>query len=633
VWALATLFGAVAFAWRYLSFEEYGNDHFVHLSQAHQMLHGLLPVRDFVERGIPLMTAVSAAAQATWGEGLRAEVLLVCGAYALAAGLVFAVAAAVSGSRWIALLAALAPVVIFPIGYSYPKLLLYAAMLALALRHARAPGAARPWELGVLVAVGFLFRHDHGVLLLAAAAVLLAVCHGARRAGALAFGRVAVIAFVLVSPFLVWVQLYQGLGSYVAQALAFAQRESERSDGWWIPPPFTLDRDRPLWSSLVARPVVRVQWRGELAPDGVVRAEQRHGLTRVSEAGQDGWHYELRWWGSGALDALLRDPDVAAVEGIDRARLSLTVPHPVGVRAALSHLPVAGYGMRLRDNGVGVWFYLIWALPIAGMLVLWRQGGAIDPPTRAVVIVAIVLQLAMNVAMIRDPLPTRIRDVLAPAAVLMAWLAGRSLARFGSAGRAPRTIGRVAVSAALLCLVALSGAVGEASERIETMRIAEGIDGVRARLRELRRVVLPPRARFGALDAEHQPIVRYLQRCTRPQARILTMTFAPELFFYTDRLFAGGQVAVIPGYFATDADQRLMVSRLMREEVPIVVLDSETTSGLAQDYARVMGWLRPRYREAGRFRAGSDRELIVLADATRPETGRFDDTDLPCFAP
>ena len=111
------------------------------------------------------------------------------------------------------------------------------------------------------------------------------------------------------------------------------------------------------------------------------------------------------------------------------------------------------------------------------------------------------------------------------------------------------------------------------------------------------------------------------------------MTFAPELFFYTGRLFAAGQVSVASGYFDTDADQRLMVSRLMQEDVPMVVFDSESRDDLAEGYPQVMAWVRPRYREAGRFRAGSDREFIVLADAARPVPGRFADTDLPCFVP
>jgi hypothetical protein len=41
------------FGYRYLSFVEFSNDHFVHLSMAQQITQGALPVRDFVERGCP----------------------------------------------------------------------------------------------------------------------------------------------------------------------------------------------------------------------------------------------------------------------------------------------------------------------------------------------------------------------------------------------------------------------------------------------------------------------------------------------------------------------------------------------------------------------------------------------------
>ena len=50
-------------AFRYLSFADFSNDHFVHLSVAQQITMGALPVRDFVERGLPLMPLISAAGQ------------------------------------------------------------------------------------------------------------------------------------------------------------------------------------------------------------------------------------------------------------------------------------------------------------------------------------------------------------------------------------------------------------------------------------------------------------------------------------------------------------------------------------------------------------------------------------------
>ena len=45
-WALALVLALGTFAFRYLSFREFGNDHFVHLAQAQQITWGLLPGTD-----------------------------------------------------------------------------------------------------------------------------------------------------------------------------------------------------------------------------------------------------------------------------------------------------------------------------------------------------------------------------------------------------------------------------------------------------------------------------------------------------------------------------------------------------------------------------------------------------------
>ena len=63
-WVLAC--GAVAsacaaYAFRWLAAGQLTNDHFVNVARAHQMLRGELPVRDFVDPGLPLMYAVSAS--------------------------------------------------------------------------------------------------------------------------------------------------------------------------------------------------------------------------------------------------------------------------------------------------------------------------------------------------------------------------------------------------------------------------------------------------------------------------------------------------------------------------------------------------------------------------------------------
>jgi hypothetical protein len=51
----------IAAAFRWLTLTEFLNDHFDHVALAQQLRLGSMPVRDFVDEGMPLMYVVSAA--------------------------------------------------------------------------------------------------------------------------------------------------------------------------------------------------------------------------------------------------------------------------------------------------------------------------------------------------------------------------------------------------------------------------------------------------------------------------------------------------------------------------------------------------------------------------------------------
>ena len=165
---------AFTFAYRYLSFDQFSNDHFVHLARAQQMLMGEWPVRDFVETGFPLMSALSALAQATFGPGLHTELLFICLVYAVSAALLATVAIRLTGSITLGLVAAAPGVLAYPLGYSYPKYLPYAMVFIAFFAYVTRPSRGRLVLTAAAVACAFLLRHDHGVILGGAVGVALA---------------------------------------------------------------------------------------------------------------------------------------------------------------------------------------------------------------------------------------------------------------------------------------------------------------------------------------------------------------------------------------------------------------------------------------------------------------------------
>ncbi len=224
----AVLAAGVTVLWRLLTFTGFNNDHYVHLSRAYQMRLGEWPVRDFVDPGLPLMYAVSAAFRWVGGPALGVEWILVASAFALAAAGTVIVAGRLSGSVTVALFVATLEVLSNPRSFSYPKLLLYAWAALLLLGVAARPSVARLAGMAVATAIAFLYRHDHGLYIGigACATILLAsVADGwpvvVRRVMGFAGG----VALAL-APWALFVAVNGGLVPYFQSALEFSRTEA-----------------------------------------------------------------------------------------------------------------------------------------------------------------------------------------------------------------------------------------------------------------------------------------------------------------------------------------------------------------------------------------------------------------------
>lgn len=233
--ALAALFVFTAL-FRFLVLSSgFPNDHFLHLASAQQLLFGEWPTRDFLDPGLPLMYIASALAQVLLGRTLFAEAVLVALAFALAAVLTAAAVRELTGSRVLALVAAVIEIAIVPRPYGYPKLLLYAAGFFLLQRYVTHPTTGRLFAFAAATVVAFLFRHDHGIYLgiggVLAAWLAAGPEHrsgGARRAATF----VGIIA-LLTAPYLLYVQAYDGVWSYLQKGLEFRAAELSRQEYVW----------------------------------------------------------------------------------------------------------------------------------------------------------------------------------------------------------------------------------------------------------------------------------------------------------------------------------------------------------------------------------------------------------------
>ena len=219
---------AVTALWRLMTYSGFPNDHYVHLARAQQMLLGAWPVRDFVDPGLPLMYAVSALARWVFGVALRSEFMVVAAGFAVGAAATAVCALSLTPSITVSAVVVLLQVLASPRSYSYPKILLYGLAACAVVAVAAAPVRRRIMLAGALAAVAFLFRHDHGLYIgvPCAVAVVLSRLPDWRAAfrGVCLF---AATAGLLLAPWAVFVQRYEGLAGYFRSGLYFSAREAD----------------------------------------------------------------------------------------------------------------------------------------------------------------------------------------------------------------------------------------------------------------------------------------------------------------------------------------------------------------------------------------------------------------------
>jgi len=215
--------------WQFATYNGFPNDHYFHVARAQQMLFGEWPVRDFVDPGAPLQYVVSAGARWLVGDGAAPELLVVALGVAIGAAATVVCATWLARSVLAAIGVALLQILASPRSYSYPKIMLYAIAGCVIVAIAANTTRARLIGAGVLTALAFLMRHDHGLFIGAACAAVIASsapgAHAAIRRCAL-FGAVAL---AVLAPWAIWVQVYQGLVPYFEMGIAVSRREADIS--------------------------------------------------------------------------------------------------------------------------------------------------------------------------------------------------------------------------------------------------------------------------------------------------------------------------------------------------------------------------------------------------------------------
>ena len=240
----------------------------------------------------------------------------------------------------------------------------------------------------------------------------------------------------------------------------------------------------------------------------------------------------------------------------------------------------------------------------------------------------VLVALFVDFSFIRDPLNTRLADAIVPGVFVGAWLLKRAVL--------PSRVRLIAVPAAAAFVVLFGAsvlAVGSTHEEIDRA----GLLGHRREIphRFVERTT-DLKQRFLDYQMPTQasrllvPFFKYVDRCTRPDDRLLVGGFMVEVPFYAGRLFAAGQ-EYFGAYFSSAANERFAFDRLRRQRVPFALIPSDDQNEFDGSFPLVAPYVHAHYAPLTEVTVDEEQSIRILVSRELPVTGRDAETGWPCF--
>ena len=274
-------------------------------------------------------------------------------------------------------------------------------------------------------------------------------------------------------------------------------------------------------------------------------------------------------------------------------------------------------------------YYLFRILPLAAAVALSLKLRSPDSLSRAELArlsSLIAVCLALNLFILRDPIGARFGGMAGPVAILSAWIGS-------CAWQVRPVVARRAVRAAVLMVLAAT--VWSVSLSADWQhRLTPALARPAHLVGVIRVFAATPPSLDAVANRQLMGMVKYVRECTSPEDRIMITWFAPELYFFAQRGFAGGMVAVFGDHWSEERFQVRSLRALAAQRVPLVILRTGDQRFL-EIYPLLASYLSERYRRAGTTDFG-DTDIgkdgyTVLVRRDLVPTYAHAATSLPCF--
>jgi hypothetical protein len=526
-------------------------------------------------------------------------------------------------------------IAILPRLYSYPKILAFPLTLLALWRYVDTPSIGRLAGLAATVVFAFLLRHDFGVYTgVASAAIVLVTPHPLAIRRSLIY---AAIGLVLVAPYFAWLASIGRLGG--TGSSGFGKTLEMATGGDVARPSLSLDLSHGVVHIDPRLATVAVRWSANADSASRREAEQRYGLIDAVDQGSGTFAYGLTDVSISNRRALVNDPLVEDTSGLSRQTLELDGSL---LDRWVRRLPTSRvvWGPFFDAPGAGVWlYYFIWVIPFAALVRLaWKWARRIGAPAGTVgpfpdearkVGGAALLGILLNLYLIRGSFDSRLQDVIVPAAIVAAWLCREYLDWLrASRGVAVRSL-LATIGVALVILFWVSLTTMESTASVARLATAAfRFAPLRKAATELSQRPLDFYAPAGAEGIKK--LTRYVHECVPAGERVLLVAYEPQVFYYSERLFAGGMEYFHQGRFSSPDELAETVERLSHQPVPMVIIERTRAEMFRDVYKPVFDYVGAKYHRAATSTFVDNRTWDLFVENTRAVAGTRED-EVPCF--
>jgi len=289
----------------------------------------------------------------------------------------------------------------------------------------------------------------------------------------------------------------------------------------------------------------------------------------------------------------------------------------------------------VEQNGVAWLYYVMRLMPVVVVVLVWARRSDLDRrgAHRAALARAGMAAFAAPL-LVRGNIAVRLGDVGPLFSILVAFVCHEATRPVPGQRLLMRAGAWVPVLALVVVTALSTKTVGFLSSQLATagMRISWDATMTRGQLVWATLGALPDAAIDAAVPVHPLEIAQYLNRCTLPTDRVVTMTYEPELLPYARRLFGGGRLNIIPDFGLATHQEMALVARWRQQSVPIALVEFEEFWNPASKPAPIVrAYLLEHYTLAGSLPVRDNKSLRLFVERDRLPVSKYGESGLPCF--